>query len=89
MSPDHKSEATARASLACGGWAPLSDVVPFHIRALGRVLGRSWKEAREADLIKRMQLVKPRSVVSEPALMTPAQYAIEQRERERMERGWK
>jgi hypothetical protein len=51
------AQATARMSLAATGFPvpmPFSTVVPWRIRALGAVLGRDWRENREAEIIRSM-----------------------------------
>jgi hypothetical protein len=49
------AQATARRSLQATGFPPpIGATVPWQVRALGRVLGRSWREDREASIIRAM-----------------------------------
>jgi hypothetical protein len=55
------AQATAKRSLAATGFPvpmPFSTVVPWRIRALGAVLGRSWREGQEAALVQSMELMR-------------------------------
>ncbi len=52
---DATAQATAKRSLAATGFPPpLSTEVPWKIRMLGAVLGRDWRENREAEIIRSM-----------------------------------